>query len=72
MVEMEVEVTAEMEMEMEVMGEMEMETLYGFDFGATGTYYNPNDYKTPHNYAREAKIILGWEQEGRIKIMRST
>ena len=47
-------------------------TLYGFDFGATGTYYNPNDYKTPHNYAREAKIILGWEREGRIKIMRPT
>lgn len=45
-------------------------TLYGFDFGATDTFYNPSEYKTPHNYAREAEIILGWENEGRIKIMR--
>ncbi len=46
-------------------------TLYGFDFGATPTYYNPEGYKTPHNYDREREIVLGWEKEGRIRIVRS-
>lgn len=42
--------------------------LYGFDFGATATYYNPDGYKTPHNFAREGEIIRGWADEGRIEI----
>lgn len=31
--------------------------LYGFDFEATPTFYNPKDYKTKHNYAKEKQII---------------
>ena len=46
-------------------------TLYGFDFGATPTYYNPVGYKTPHNYDREREIVLDWERQGLIKIVRS-
>ncbi|MGV6838812.1 MAG: glycosyltransferase family 29 protein [Planktomarina sp.] len=44
-------------------------TLYGFDFGATGTFYNPEGYKTPHDFAKEAKIIRSWADEGRITII---
>lgn len=46
-------------------------TLYGFDFGATATYYNPDGYKTPHNFAREGEIIQGWEADGLLTIVRS-
>jgi hypothetical protein len=46
-------------------------TLYGFDFGATETYYNPPDYRTPHDYAAEQRIILDWEKSSRITVMRS-
>lgn len=46
-------------------------TLYGFDFGATDTYYNPQGYQTPHDFAAEGQIIQGWEADGRIRIMRS-
>ena len=46
-------------------------TLYGFDFGATETYYNPPNYETPHDFAAEGRIIQGWESEGRIRIVRS-
>lgn len=46
-------------------------TLYGFDFGATPTYYNPEGYRTPHNYDREREIVLEWERLGRIRIVRS-
>lgn len=46
-------------------------TLYGFDFGATETYYNPAGYQTPHDFAAEARIILAWEAEDRITIVRS-
>ncbi len=46
-------------------------TLYGFDFGKTATYYNPEGYKTPHNFAREGEIIQGWEAEGKLRIVRS-
>ena len=45
-------------------------TLYGFDFGATPTYYNPEGYKTPHNYDREREIVLGWEKQGLLRIVR--
>ena len=44
--------------------------LYGFDFGQTPTYYNPVGYKTPHNFAREGQIIMGWQAEGRLHIIR--
>lgn len=44
-------------------------TLYGFDFGAKATYYNPEGYRTPHNYPKEAVIVRRWAEEGRITIM---
>lgn len=43
-------------------------TLYGFDFGATQTYYNPDGYRTPHDYAAERAIILDWAAQGRLTI----
>lgn len=46
-------------------------TLYGFDFGQTGTYYNPTDYQTPHDFPAEGRIIQKWETEGRLKIVRA-
>ena len=42
--------------------------IYGFDFGATPTYYNPRGYKTPHNYKKEKDIILNWAKTGLINI----
>lgn len=33
--------------------------LYGFDFEATPTFYNPEGYKTLHNYSAEEKYIKG-------------
>jgi len=53
------------------LGSAQSITLYGFDFGATPTYYNPVGYKTPHNYEREREIVLDWERRGLIKIVRS-
>ncbi|MDQ2090470.1 glycosyltransferase family 29 protein [Marimonas arenosa] len=46
-------------------------TLYGFDFGATETYYNPAGYQTPHDFAAEGRLIQKWEAEGRLTIVRS-
>jgi len=46
-------------------------TLYGFDFGKSQTFYNPADYKTPHNYTREGEIIKRWEQDGKLTIVLS-
>lgn len=46
-------------------------TLYGFDFGATETFYNPAGYQTPHDFATEGRIIEGWEAAGRLKIVRA-
>lgn len=43
-------------------------TLYGFDFGASGTYYNPDGYKTPHDFAREGEIIQEWAARGELTI----
>lgn len=31
--------------------------LYGFDFEATPTFYNPAGYQTKHNYAKEKQLI---------------
>ena len=53
------------------LGSAQSVTLYGFDFGATPTYYNPVGYKTPLNYDREREIVLDWERRGLIKIVRS-
>ena len=44
-------------------------TLYGFDFGATSTYYNPARYKTPHDYPKEAAIVRQWAEDGKLTIM---
>ncbi len=46
-------------------------TLYGFDFGATATYYNPTGYQTPHDYAAEAAIVRGWIDEGRVSLAQA-
>ena len=46
-------------------------TLYGFDFGATRTYYNPSDYRTPHDFEAEREIILDWEAKNLVRIVRS-
>lgn len=32
--------------------------LFGFDFERTKTWYNPDDYKTLHDYSREEEIIM--------------
>ena len=45
--------------------------LYGFDFGKTATYYNPVGYKTPHDFDTEGRIVMGWESEGRLTIVRA-
>ena len=42
--------------------------LYGFDFEATPTFYNPQNYVTQHNYSKEKEIIKQYEKEGRLTI----
>lgn len=42
--------------------------LYGFDFEKTPTFYNPEGYKTPHNYTAEEEAVLEYERRGRLKI----
>lgn len=42
--------------------------LYGFDFEKTPTFYNPEGYKTQHNYANEEGIMREYESMGLIKI----
>ncbi len=42
--------------------------LYGFDFEKTPTYYNPEGYKTKHNYSSEEERILRYQEEGKLKI----
>lgn len=44
--------------------------LYGFDWGNTKTFYNPEDYQTQHNYSKEREIMSGYEANGLIKIWR--
>lgn len=43
-------------------------TLYGFDFGATDTFYNPEGYVTPHHYDAEERQMRAFEQAARIII----
>lgn len=40
--------------------------VYGFDFEATPTFYNPKDYQTQHDYAKEKEIILSYAKSGLI------
>lgn len=44
--------------------------LYGFDWGNTKTFYNPEDYKTQHNYQKEKEIMIGYEVNGLINIKK--
>ena len=44
--------------------------LYGFDWGNTKTFYNPEDYQTQHNYSKEREIMAGYEANGLIKIRK--
>ena len=46
--------------------------LFGFDFGATRTYYNAPDYQTPHDYAAEARILSAQVAAGRLTIHLGT
>lgn len=42
--------------------------LYGFDFEQTPTFYNPDGYKTLHDYNKEQEIVLEYEREGLLTI----
>lgn len=42
--------------------------LYGFDFEATPTFYNPEGYKTQHDYNKEEDIVRDYERKGLLKI----
>ena len=42
--------------------------LYGFDFFKNPTYYNPIGYKTQHSGDGERERILGYQDEGRLKV----
>lgn len=43
--------------------------LFGFDFEATPTYYNPVGYVTQHDYSKEEEIIKGYEKQGKLRIL---
>lgn len=42
--------------------------IYGFDFGKTPTYYNPEGYVTRHEYEKEREIIKAWQDKGILTI----
>lgn len=42
--------------------------LYGFDFEATPTFYNPINYKTQHKYVKEKEIVLKYAKEKKLTI----
>ena len=44
--------------------------LYGFDWGNTKTFYNPEDYQTQHNYSKEREIMAGYEANRLINIRK--
>lgn len=46
--------------------------LFGFDFEKTPTFYNPEGYKTQHNYSLEEKIVLDYERCGLLTINPKT
>lgn len=43
-------------------------SLFGFDFGKTKTFYNADNYITPHNYKREGYLTDLWAKEGKVRI----
>lgn len=42
--------------------------LYGFDFEKTPTFYNPEDYKTQHDYRSEESIVREYEKSGLLTV----
>jgi len=44
--------------------------LYGFDWEETPTFYNPADYKTVHNYAKEKETVLEKYAFGDLRIRK--
>lgn len=44
--------------------------LYGFDWGASPTFYNPEGYKTPHNYELEEGIVDTARLAGKLRIRK--
>lgn len=42
--------------------------LYGFDFEATPTFYNPEGYVTKHNYTKEKELIQEMQTQNILKI----
>ena len=42
--------------------------LYGFDFEATPTFYNPYGYKTQHDYPKEEELVMEWAQKDILQI----
>ena len=42
--------------------------LYGFDWGKTDTFYNPEGYETQHDYNKEREIVLDYERAGLLTI----
>ena len=42
--------------------------LFGFDWGESKTFYNPDNYQTQHNYNKEKDILRGYEGVGMLKI----
>ena len=43
-------------------------TTYGFDWEKTPTFYNPQFYKTKHNYGREEELVRLYEKSGILTI----
>ena len=44
--------------------------LYGFDFNASGTFYNPPDYKTWHDFDTEERLVRDMEERGVLTIAK--
>lgn len=42
--------------------------LYGFDWEATPTFYNPYNYKTKHDYPKEEQLVSYFSEKGLLKI----
>lgn len=42
--------------------------LYGFDFGATPTFYNAPNYKVPHDYDKEKELLQQYIKKEKIKV----
>ena len=42
--------------------------LYGFDFGATPTFYNAPNYKVPHDYDKEKELLQQYIRKRKVKV----